>query len=429
MPGETSEISRQEPRIWLPHHNFATCVMSDVYALLDYLSGRALPPLAPSSGPAWFNRHLDGPDGSKHTSMQDKMTCETIDYDLINQSALLCRTMKIGKSLDATDPQIGSAELAFLIRARDQLNVRAAPATGISISFTIRVVQRLLGNNHEIPDDERRYIVPDKSLDQAAFNLAIFVKYSMRTLIWVLVVTVVLSTYVTCGKLLLDTRDAVNRDFGANLAAIVAEANSHSGAETGLAISSNVKYPSTQVADVPIDKFCTVFGGNVLVGENCHQREEIKERKRDINELLRFWICPFHSMTSDEKVAQWATTVTGLMGNYLLPVLYGWLGALGFVLRRLNRQLADCLLTPRDLRANHIRLLLGTVTGACIGLFVNSSTGAATLTGLGGAAVTLSASGIAFIAGYGVEGVFKMLDTLVNHLFRTTEEQKPASRA
>jgi hypothetical protein len=51
--------------------------------------------------------------------------------------------------------------------------------------------------------------------------------------------------------------------------------------------------------------------------------------------------------------------------------------------------------------------------------FVNSSA----------AAATLSASGIAFIAGYGVEGVFKMLDALVNHLFRTTEEQKPASRA
>jgi hypothetical protein len=133
-------------------------------------------------------------------------------------------------------------------------------------------------------------------------------------------------------------------------------------------------------------------------------------------------------MESDEKVAQWAATSTGVLGNYLLPFLYGWLGALGFVLRRLNQQLADCLLTPRDLRANSIRIRLGMVTGACIGLFVNSSTGAATLTGLGGAAVTLSASGVAFLAGYGVEAVFKMLDTLLNHVFRINVERKDATR-
>ena len=40
------------------------------------------------------------------------------------------------------------------------------------------------------------------------------------------------------------------------------------------------------------------------------------------------------------------------------------------------------------------------------------------------AAVTLSASAIAFLAGYGVEAVFRTLDTLLAHIFRLGENQR-----
>jgi hypothetical protein len=234
-----------------------------------------------------------------------------------------------------------------------------------------------------------------------------------------------LSTYVACGKLLLDTRDAANRDSGANFASLSAVATSSSGRATASNAASDT--PDLSARDTLINNICQNVGLSVLVERNCTAREELKLRKKDISDLLRMWICPFCQIGSDEKVAQWSSTLIGIIGNYLLPVLYGWLGALGFVLRRLNRQLADCLLTPRDIRANSIRIVLGTVTGACIGLFVNSSTGAATLTGVGGAAVTLSASGIAFLAGYGVEGVFKMLDTLINKVFTNSDGHKDRS--
>jgi hypothetical protein len=69
------------------------------------------------------------------------------------------------------------------------------------------------------------------------------------------------------------------------------------------------------------------------------------------------------------------------------------------------------------------------MTGAWIGLFVNSSTGAATLTGFGGAAVTLTASSVAFLAGYGVEAVFKMLDGLMNLLFKIDENRGGGSHS
>jgi hypothetical protein len=200
-------------------------------------------------------------------------------------------------------------------------------------------------------------------------------------------------------------------------------------------LAAAMHQPSTTPADDEIKAFCDANKTNFLVDQSCWQRDQLKVRKTDIHTILTRWIRPFSTPASpdtsgphaDETTEQWATTVVGVLGNYLLPILYGALGSVGFVLRRLNRQLADFLLMPRDLRANKIRITLGIVMGACIGLFVNSSVGAATSTGLGGAAVTLSASGIAFLAGYGVEAVFKMFDTLINHVFRIDVERKDAS--
>ena len=54
----------------------------------------------------------------------------------------------------------------------------------------------------------------------------------------------------------------------------------------------------------------------------------------------------------------------------------------------------------------------------------NSSAGAATMQGIGGAAVTLSASGLAFLAGYGVEAAFNLLDMLIKHVFKVNGEKK-----
>jgi hypothetical protein len=128
---------------------------------------------------------------------------------------------------------------------------------------------------------------------------------------------------------------------------------------------------------------------------------------------------------SEAGAVQLVAIAVGVIGNYILPVLYGALGAMGSMLRQFNKRLAERLLRPRDRRAAHIRMMLGVMTGACIGLFINSSAGPAQVSGIGGAAVTLSASAIAFLAGYGVEVVFRILDAMINHIFRSRE----ASRA
>ena len=94
------------------------------------------------------------------------------------------------------------------------------------------------------------------------------------------------------------------------------------------------------------------------------------------------------------------------------------------MLRRFHDRMADSLLTPRDQRGGHIRLSLGVLTGACIGLFLSGSASAAE-GALG--TVALSTSALAFLAGYGVEGVFKALHGLTGSVFRVGDG--PQARA
>jgi hypothetical protein len=115
-----------------------------------------------------------------------------------------------------------------------------------------------------------------------------------------------------------------------------------------------------------------------------------------------------------------------VMGNYVLPVVFSLLGAIAFVMVDYFAKVRGGLLAPRDLPLAWVRLVLGLLVGACIGLIYSSGAPAAqapTSTPTVGAlvsALSLSASGIAFLAGFGVDAVFSMLESLVRRVFPTT---------
>lgn len=68
------------------------------------------------------------------------------------------------------------------------------------------------------------------------------------------------------------------------------------------------------------------------------------------------------------------------------------------------------------------------VIGAAIGLICSGSDLVHTQ-GILGASATLTTSAIAFLAGYGVEGVFKPLDALVLHIFKVNWAERPPQAA
>jgi hypothetical protein len=115
-----------------------------------------------------------------------------------------------------------------------------------------------------------------------------------------------------------------------------------------------------------------------------------------------------------------------VLGNYVLPVVFSLLGAIAYVMVDFFTKVRTSLLAPRDLALAWIRLVLGLVVGACIGLLYSSGAPVAqaptTATSVGAlaSALSLTASGIAFLAGFGVEGVFSMLESVVRRVFPST---------
>jgi len=109
-------------------------------------------------------------------------------------------------------------------------------------------------------------------------------------------------------------------------------------------------------------------------------------------------------------------------GNYILPVIFGLLGTLVFVILDFYTKVRDSRLDPRDNWLGWIRLALGLVTASCIGLFYSATAPVDGPAQSVSAVLSLSASGIAFLAGFGVEGVFSMFQTVVSRVFAVAEE-------
>lgn len=91
--------------------------------------------------------------------------------------------------------------------------------------------------------------------------------------------------------------------------------------------------------------------------------------------------------------------------QYVLPLLYGLVGALAFILRTLSREMAAVTYAPADNLRYTLRWPLGMLAGITVGWFFDPET----LTGL--AAVQPLA--LAFLAGYSVELLFAGLDRIV----------------
>jgi len=131
------------------------------------------------------------------------------------------------------------------------------------------------------------------------------------------------------------------------------------------------------------------------------------------------------NLPEEQTNEQWGAILLEVLASAVLPLCYGFLGAGAAVVRDLWGKMKDSLLSPRDLTLALGQLALGAVIGACIGLFVspsgNSPQGSTGLLGT----VVLSASALSFIAGFGVEGVFVALESLIKRVFNIPQATKP----
>jgi hypothetical protein len=131
-----------------------------------------------------------------------------------------------------------------------------------------------------------------------------------------------------------------------------------------------------------------------------------------------------NSVATQENI-QSITLVLSAYASYVLPVLFGLVGTIASFLRDISDRITRSILAPRDETLAIIRLMLGAIAGLAVGLFFTPGSVAQTVSS-GSGVLTLSASGIAFIAGYGADGFFRMIDAMIVRVFSLDRPDKPA---
>jgi hypothetical protein len=97
-----------------------------------------------------------------------------------------------------------------------------------------------------------------------------------------------------------------------------------------------------------------------------------------------------------------------ILSTYLLPLLYGLLGACAFVLRSVTSEVKAEIFSRTSDVSYRLRLMLGLVAGLSIGWFLHPSDKDA------GLLASLSPLALAFVGGYSVELLFAALDRIVS---------------
>ena len=352
-------------------------------------------------------------------------------------------------------PDKQARDAALLIKARDYLNSLAKPASGATIAFTLMVSQeesprlfrRRRKNDADSPTASRSSLASDAYPD--LIKRARIFRGMMAWLVWLaavaLVLTLSLSWYLAIGNAALADfaaarTELANADAGvgaAQAAMIEAASAEPSPAVGGAAEPAGAAPPATQggpgtgapsapgqAGSTPSAPAAAAPAARGLfhlypchpsqryttsdMRNACLAREMAVERWMPVKAGLDRW-----SVATGPYAAAWLAT---LLGSGILPVLYGFLGAIAAIVRTLSRKIKTSQLSPRDILLTWQQLALGAVIGACISLFIGAPGGSGSDAALLGP-VTLSASAISFVAGFGVDSVFQALEALISRIF------------
>ncbi len=288
------------------------------------------------------------------------------------------------------------ADLQFLLELRDFLNGRAEPATGASVAFTTLVTRKSPEARKGKADAERAY--PEWVPMARALSRTMMGLLCLAVVITLAIAALAAYIYVGNAKL------ANLADINAQIKALDEEIFREQAA---VPANNAVLYYCADVESVPnpsnptemVERFHTVAQLQLCARLNDLRRKE---------DLAYAGLSPWFPKDDRALPAELA-----VVSGYALPVLMGLLGSMTYVLRRYLRSIGERLLTPRDLREYIVRLVLGTVFGVAIGFFTSAS-GQTSEQIVVAPVSALGAPALAFLAGYGVEAVFRLLDGLAD---------------
>lgn len=116
-------------------------------------------------------------------------------------------------------------------------------------------------------------------------------------------------------------------------------------------------------------------------------------------------ICNAIGSADFERILSRSKSIIAIFSQYILPLLYGLLGSLTYIMRDLSDEILNVTFTAGSAARYSLRWPLGMLAGVTVGLFFDPTqfSGLAAITPLG----------LAFLAGYGVELLFTALDRMI----------------
>lgn len=128
------------------------------------------------------------------------------------------------------------------------------------------------------------------------------------------------------------------------------------------------------------------------------------------------------NIAEDETRLQIARTILESLSKYLLPLLYGLLGACVYVLRTLSQEIKNLVYTVESDIRFQLRIYLGALAGLAIGWFVTEQSAPGVLQ-------SVTPIALAFVAGYSVELMFSVMDTIIDAFSKDKKNTKAQPKA
>lgn len=384
--------------------------LNEVYLLLDYISGQP-------------DKHLAGLDG--------KISDPNDEHKKLTSSEIISRISLLRYPSDSSREN-RSKEAALLLMLKDELNALAFPARGLTVAYTTMFTET--GTSSEA-SRFRAAQLAYPSLEKSATSFRLI----KNILSWAgLFITIISATLLWQAA------------YGVQLAARFDEAKRLDN-ESAVKVYDQLDREKDRYKDTPrsLSMVCDV-SSNTVIPENLrtsglHQScNEYAYRhallcttiadigRYSTSRLFRVFtvLLPIHDIKSPgecrrgegtigegkQEDAQSIVGVLTMMSNYILPISFGLIGSMTALVRGIQDKISANVLSPRDKSLSLIRLPLGMVAGVCVGLFLSPSGATAFLNGSSGA-FTISAAGIAFLAGYGADAFFRAIDELIGRIF------------
>ena len=413
-----------DPTAEQAHQNLIDAVLfkrnlDEVFLLLDFVSGRPDRDLAGLSMP--------DPDGGAKFDAQKVVThLASIRYPREGQ------TEQRGR------------DASFLLLAKDRLTWLAHPARGLTIAYTALFTGTETGRHA----GQRQPVGSPVSLAAGAFpGLRNQVRWFKRlyivlicvTLVWLLLTSLAYWD-AAMGRSIIQRIDQIHKDRAALYqvsADITQEKTCARGAANrpiGCMRADDLGEAETLAkADLIAFTSCSSWScvrwlhvmrwGFILCGVD---EQLTADRQKFFPVDPQPTVAPL-AVTADRRSV---ASILSVYSNYVLPMMFGVLGTFIAAIRMVQINVRDSTLSPRDFWGAFLSLPLGMVAGVAVSLFY-SPTGAPTTGGGDSTAnLTLTTCGLGFLAGYGSQTFFDMLDALKKNAFLpngdSSKPQRPA---